>query len=96
MADETEDEAPAKFSEPLDSMAGTTSLDVPTLFVEGIHGVMFSKDVVKIAFYEERQDVIQGDLKRHHIVRLAIPISAFGTILEHLKNVSEGLGDGDA
>ena len=72
----------------------TSSLDAPTFFVEGVHGVMVSDDIVKLAFFENRQDVQLGKVVRYHTVRLNLPRSQFSAVLDHLNSIHKDMEQG--
>lgn len=61
--------------------------DAPTVYADGIRGVMVNKRVVKLSFYEQVVR-IDGGVVGKHAINLAIPADQFLAVADHLAKIA--------
>lgn len=65
----------------------TTSLEVPTIFVDGIKGTLATAETMRVSFFENALDVLDNEVKRRHVVSLVAGRQQFKQIAEHLNKL---------
>lgn len=65
----------------------TSSLEVPTMLVDGIAGTMDTNGIVRLSFYEDKLDVLDHKVKRRHVVSLAMAATNFRQIVDFLNKL---------
>jgi len=64
---------------------------IPTVLVDGFHGLGIVNNSVRINLYEEKFDPTNNEISRHVITRLAIPIDGFLSFSETLWQIRESI-----
>ncbi|WP_373089905.1 hypothetical protein [Sneathiella sp.] len=67
----------------------TTSLEVPTLLVDGIVGTMELNGTSRFNFYEDKLDPLNKGIKRRHVVTLAMTNKVFQEILDFFNTLAK-------
>lgn len=75
----------------------TTPLDAPTMFVDGVKGVVLSQSVVRLGFIEHVLDTNEKpgtpeSIKGRHVVNLVLDHHAFLSVMELLERVKADMG----
>ncbi|MBC7953745.1 MAG: hypothetical protein H7Z12_18255 [Rhodospirillaceae bacterium] len=60
-----------------------------TIAVDGWAGALVQKNAIKVNFFEDRLDPSDGKVKRHVVVRLAVPNDSFEEIVDSLVEFRE-------
>lgn len=69
----------------------TTSLDAPTIFVDGIKGTMATGETMRVSFFEDKLNVLDDEVRRRHVVTLVAGRNQFKRIAEHLNRLVENI-----
>lgn len=69
----------------------TTSAELPSIVVDGIQGVLFSGEMIKLSFFEDRQDVKSGTVVRAHVARLVMSREQFANITRHMVDIQKDM-----
>lgn len=72
----------------------TTPMSAPTIYVDGIKGVVVQAGVIKISFFEQVIDTDNaGKILGRHVVTLAMPNEQLAPIAKLLRRVADDEAD---